>query len=77
MSNDQVKSPDPVCLIHGLKYSEHHCLYCCLCYRPLTEEECNVNDDGEKEDVCKECAKQEKRRLEWVYNKKGRGASGV
>lgn len=50
---------DPVCLIHGKKMSEHVCLYCCLCFRSLTLEECNVRDDGKREDVCKECARKE------------------
>ncbi len=54
---------DPVCLIHGKKMSKHElgfCLYCCLCFKSLTPEECNVRDDGVKEDVCKPCAEKEK-----------------
>lgn len=50
---------DPVCLIHGKKKSEHECLYCCLCYKPLTREECNVLPSGMLEDVCKVCAQRE------------------
>lgn len=50
---------DPVCLIHGKRMSEHDCLYCCLCFEPLTPEQCHVLSDGTKEDVCKECAKLE------------------
>lgn len=51
---------DPVCLVHGKRMSKHLCLYCCLCFKPLTPEECNVREDGVKEDVCKLCAKKEK-----------------
>lgn len=53
---------DPVCLIHGLKWSEHkggRCLYCCLCFKPLTPEECHALPGGVLEDVCKDCAKAE------------------
>ena len=50
---------DPVCIIHGKRMSEHHCLYCCLCFKSLTPEECNVLEDGTKEDVCKPCAAKE------------------
>lgn len=51
---------DPVCLVHGKKMSEHDCLYCCLCFKSLTPEECNVLPDGNKEDVCVECANKER-----------------
>lgn len=51
---------DPVCLVHGKKMSEHDCLYCCLCFDSLTLEECNINADGYKEDVCKKCAELER-----------------
>jgi len=51
---------DPVCFIHGKKMSEYQCLYCCLCFKSLTLDECNVRSDGKNEDVCKECAKKEK-----------------
>lgn len=47
---------DPVCAFHGKKWSEHEggrCLYCCICYKPLTPDECVVNTAGEKWDVCK------------------------
>ncbi len=50
---------DPVCLFHGLKASEHplgFCLFCCLCFKTLTIEECHDLPDGGKEDVCNECA---------------------
>ena len=46
---------DPVCLIHGKKMSQHQCLYCCLCFRTLTPEECNIREDGVKKDVCVLC----------------------
>lgn len=50
---------DPFCLHHGKRMSEHelgYCLYCCLCFKILTPDECNVRADGKKEDVCKPCA---------------------
>lgn len=47
---------DPVCLIHGKRMSEHFCLYCCLCFKPLTAAECHQLPDGTLEDVCVECA---------------------
>jgi hypothetical protein len=49
-------SVDPVCLVHGMRLSEHRCLYCCLCFKTLTVEECHVRPDGKREDVCDECA---------------------
>jgi hypothetical protein len=54
---------DPVCLIHGKRWSEHEhgrCLYCCLCFKPLTVDECHVDEDGQREDVCNECAEAER-----------------
>lgn len=54
--------------MHGKWFSEHDCLYCCLCYRDLTPEECNVLPDDalrdtqrgrEREDVCIPCARRE------------------
>lgn len=50
---------DPVCIFHGKRWSEHHCLYCCLCFKTLTLEECHVRSDGKREDVCEECAEHE------------------
>jgi hypothetical protein len=55
---------DPVCLLHGKKLSEHICLYCCLCFKDLTSEECHVTEDGKKEDVCNDCAKLEREMME-------------
>lgn len=53
---------DPVCLIHGKPWSEHkdgRCLYCCICFSPLEPDECAVDTDGVKWDVCKgECARE-------------------
>lgn len=54
---------DPVCLFHGLPRSKHFCLYCCLCYKDLTVEECNTLPDGTKEDVCVECAQEEQKKM--------------
>lgn len=56
MSTPITTFPDWTCTIHGKKMSEHVCIYCCLCYRSLTPEECHVTLDGETEDVCEECA---------------------
>ena len=54
--NDKI---DPYCLIHGKKMSEHKCLYCCICFKELTIEECAIDKDGKKWDMCKECGKRE------------------
>jgi hypothetical protein len=54
---------DPVCLHHGLRWSQHEggrCLFCCLCFRTLTAEECHQLPDGTREDVCDECAEYER-----------------
>lgn len=51
---------DIVCLMHGKRKSEHDCLYCSLCYRDLTVEECNVLESGELESVCTDCAEKER-----------------
>lgn len=57
MPNKESGKPiDPVCLFHGKRLSEHHCLYCCLCFKTLTVEECHQRPDGTREDVCNECA---------------------
>jgi len=48
---------DPVCAIHGQRWSEHdggRCLYCCICFRPLTVEECATDSSGQRWDVCKD-----------------------
>lgn len=46
---------DPVCAFHRLRASEHRCLYCCLCFDTLTPEECWVDADGVKWDLCVAC----------------------
>jgi hypothetical protein len=46
---------DPVCLIHGKRWSAHEggrCLYCCICFKALTPDECAVDSEGQKWDVC-------------------------
>lgn len=46
---------DPVCAFHGKRWSEHeggHCLYCCICFKTLTPDECAADADGQKWDVC-------------------------
>lgn len=50
---------DPVCIMHGKRWSQHDCLYCCICFKDLTIEECHELSDGTKEDVCNECAAKE------------------
>ena len=55
-----MKIPDPHCAMHGKKRSEHTCLYCCICFKDLTIEECHITKDGEREDVCNDCAKHER-----------------
>jgi len=50
---------DPVCVMHGIARSKHLCLYCCLCFEDLTENDCYVDYNGDKWDVCKPCAKKE------------------
>lgn len=54
--------PDPVCVLHGKRWSEHEggrCLYCCICFKALTPEECVMDSAGQKWDVCKgECARE-------------------
>lgn len=47
------------CIFHGRKIDEHQCLVCCLCFRDLTIDECNILPNGQHEDVCKDCAKKE------------------
>jgi hypothetical protein len=47
---------DPVCAIHGKRWSEHEggrCLYCCICFKELTPDECVVDISGQKWDVCR------------------------
>ena len=55
-SHDAASRFDPVCVVHGKRFSEHVCLYCCLCFRDLTPDECHVTEDGSREDVCNKCA---------------------
>jgi hypothetical protein len=62
---------DAYCLIHGLKHSEHHCLFCCLCFKTLTVEECHVGADGVKEDICVECAEMEEKVMAEKRSKQG------
>lgn len=54
---------DPVCAIHGRRWSDHEdgrCLYCCICFRSLDADECAIDSQGgQKWDVCKgECAQE-------------------
>lgn len=55
---------DPFCLFHGKRRSEHLCLYCCLCFENLTEEQCNRTEDGKLENVCVPCAQNESKILD-------------
>lgn len=45
--------------MHGKDTAEHVCLFCCLCFEDLTPEECFVDAEGVKWDMCKPCAKME------------------
>ena len=54
---------DPVCLVHGKRQSEHECLYCCLCFKSLTKDECSYLPDGTQQDVCVPCAEAEQAML--------------
>lgn len=58
---------DPVCLIHGKQMSEHKCLSCCLCFKPMEPSECSWTPDGKREDVCVECAIKERDVLLHLY----------
>lgn len=59
---------DPVCLIHGKKKSEHRCLYCCLCFKSLTLEECSFSPCGCRTDVCIPCAESEQKQIAVVIS---------
>lgn len=52
---------DPVCLIHGKKMSKHVCLYCCLCFKPLAVEECNVREDEKRREMMSKIKEELKR----------------
>jgi hypothetical protein len=52
-------SVDPVCLFHGMRWSEHpggRCLYCCICFEPLTVGDCWRDQEGVAWDICGPCA---------------------
>jgi len=68
---------DYTCIIHGKKMSEHPpygCLYCCLCFCDLTPDQCHVRPDGKKEDVCNQCAEEERKHNESRTNTQSGGA---
>lgn len=53
---------DLVCLVHGLKMSEHQCVYCCLCFTSLKIEECSIDEEsGKPQDVCIPCQEKERK----------------
>lgn len=58
---------DSVCVFHGRKQSEHVCLYCCICFRDLTPDECSTDGDGVQWDVCNPCAELERSANEALY----------
>lgn len=33
--------------------------YCCICFKALSFEDCHIIPDGDREDVCNECAANE------------------
>lgn len=53
---------DPVCAFHGLRSSEHVCLYCCLCFGTLTPDECWEDAEGVKWDMHPACAEADRER---------------
>lgn len=56
---------DPMCAFHRKRWSEHDCLYCCLCFRSdLTPEDCWEDENGVKWDNCKECKEYENEMME-------------
>lgn len=58
---------DPTCAFHCKKWSEHpygRCLYCCLCFKTLLLFQCHVTEDGRPEDVCNQCATEERAIME-------------
>jgi hypothetical protein len=61
---------DPVCLIHGMEMSAHDCLYCVLCFKPLTVKQCAYLPNGKREDVCIECAMDERARIPQAFQEK-------
>ncbi len=56
---------DPVCSLHGMRWSDHEfgrCMYCCLCFK--TMELSNMNEfyrdnNGHYHDICLECKRME------------------
>ena len=54
---------DWTCLTHGKKMSEHLCLYCCMCFKSLTPEECTPDEKGQKWDICQSCYDKEQKAL--------------
>lgn len=54
---------DPVCLFHGLKHSEHVCLYCSHCFNTsLSIEDFWQDENGDRWDICMECFEAENKR---------------
>lgn len=52
---------DPVCVFHGLRQSEHECLFCDLCFRSdLTPDTCYQDKEGVRWSLCWECGLFEK-----------------
>ncbi len=50
-----VSNLDPICAIHGKRWSQHlhgRCLYCCICFKPLTIDLCAKDKDDNPYDVC-------------------------
>jgi hypothetical protein len=60
---------DPTCLLHGLKRSEHDCLYCTLCFKDLTPETCFVDSDGVRWDICPQCEEGGRKYIERMTGK--------
>ena len=74
---------DPVCSVHGLRLSEHQCIFCALCFKPLTIDQCHVNRKGIRRAVCNDCVEMEKkakpelRALTWIHPQVLAGLFGI
>lgn len=60
--NEGDKIIDPICTFHGKRMSEHDCLYCAICFKTITPEECAM-ENVRKVDVCLSCYQLEQQRL--------------
>lgn len=61
---DETVHIDPICAIHGKRWSQHdggRCLYCCICFVSLDNpDECWRDADGQLWDMCISCGNAER-----------------